>query len=110
MEDDQETGNNSPEDTSRLVGNSASFDIVAVNHSIVTVALVGFECVDSLDVGDHDQNGARKDQDEGNQTEDSDGVQAHKLDFSESLTSAHRKMIRNMGLTCARRQHDYYKF
>jgi len=64
-------------------GNSESYsrNIVAVHHCCIITTPVGFEGVDSLDVGDHDENGTAEDQDERDQTEHPDGIQAHKLDY-----------------------------
>jgi len=64
-------------------GDSESYsrNIVAVHHCCIITTPVGFEGVDSLDVGDHDENGTAEDQDEGDQTEHPDGIQAHKLNY-----------------------------
>jgi len=96
LENDQQAGDHSPDSTRRLIWHSASPEklsmhstgkeseshsrnIIAVHYRCIITTPVGFEGVNSLDVGDHDNNGAGEDQDEGDQAEHPDAVQAHKL-------------------------------
>ena len=68
LEDNQETGNNGPEDTSGLIGDSAALNVLAVEQlldvSRVGVQFSSLEGVDGLDVVDHIKDGRREDKDE----------------------------------------------
>ena len=63
-----------------------SLDVIAINK-IRGVDLVGFKVVDSFDVGDHDVDRAREDENEGNETENAYGVQAHKGNCKKYITN-----------------------
>lgn len=57
-----------------------SLDVIAVLHRLSAIKLSSVKCVDGLDVGDHDEDCAREDEDERNDAQKTDGIQAHELD------------------------------
>lgn len=82
LEDDKESCNHSPENTSRLVRDSASLNIITVDHLMTrsTVqALVGLESVDSLDIRDHYHDRTCEDKDERDYAQSSNDVQSNKI-------------------------------
>lgn len=52
-------------------------DIITI-QKVCCIALMSLESIDGLDVGDHDEDRTRKHENERYDTQEADGIQAHK--------------------------------